>query len=142
MDLKDYRAAEFDGLVMPGGLGVAQNLSSFALEGPECTVNEDVVRAVQETAALQKPIGALCIAPAIVARILPDITVTIGQDEGTAAAIVRMGGRHEKTGHGEIIVDRVHRVVTTPCYMLNARVDQIGAGAEKLVLAMLDMARE
>jgi enhancing lycopene biosynthesis protein 2 len=140
--LKEYRAEEFDGLVMPGGLGVAKNLSTFAFDGPDCSVNEDVVRAVKETAALKKPIGALCISPAIVARILPDITVTIGQDEGTAAAIVRMGGRHEKTGHGEITVDREHRVVTTPCYMLDARVDQIGAGAESLVRAMLDMVRE
>lgn len=141
-DLKEYRAEEFDGLVMPGGLGVAKNLSSFALDGPDCSVNEDVVRAVKGTAALKKPIGALCISPAIVAKILPDITVTIGQDEGTATAIVRMGGRHEKTGHGEITVDRKHRVVTTPCYMLDARVDQIGAGAENLVRAMLDMVRE
>jgi enhancing lycopene biosynthesis protein 2 len=138
-NLKNYKAADYDGLIMPGGLGAAKNLSTFAFDGPDCTVNEDVARALQETAAHKKPIGALCIAPAIVAKILGDITVTIGQDEGTEAALTKMGAVHEKTTHGEIAIDKVHRVVTTPCYMLDARVDQIGEGAENLVMALLEM---
>ena len=139
-DLKTFKAEDYDGLIMPGGLGAAKNLSTFAFEGPDCTVNEDVVRAVKKTASLKKPIGALCIAPAIIAKILGDVIVTIGQDPETAAAITRMGANHQQTTHGEIIVDRQHKVVTTPCYMLNARVDQIGEGAENLVMALLEMA--
>lgn len=139
MDLKAYKVNDFDGLVMPGGLGVAKNLSTFAFEGADCTVNEDVVRAVKETAAQNKPIGALCIAPAIIAKILGDVEVTIGQDPGTEAAIVKMGASHLQTTHGEIVVDRQHKIVTTPCYMLDARVNQIGEGAENLVIALLEM---
>ncbi len=139
-DLKTFKAEDYDGLIMPGGLGAAKNLSTFAFEGPDCTVNEDVVRAVKKTASLKKPIGALCIAPAIIAKILGDVIVTIGQDPETAAAIARMGANHQQTTHGEIIVDRQHKVVTTPCYMLNARVDQIGDGADNLVTAVLEMA--
>jgi len=139
-DLKTYNAADYNGLILPGGLGVAKNLSTFAFDGPDCSVNDDVARAVRETAALKKPIGALCIAPAIVAKILGDVLVTIGQDSGTAAAITRMGARHEQTTHGKIAIDREHRVVTTPCYMLDARVDQIGEGAESLVKAVIEMA--
>ena len=138
-DLKTYKAEDYDGLVMPGGLGAAKNLSTFAFDGPHCVVNEDVGRAVKETAAQNKPIGALCIAPAIIARILGDVTVTIGQDPGTEAAIVKMGATHSQTTHGEIIVDEQHKIVTTPCYMLDARVDQIGEGAENLVKALLEM---
>jgi enhancing lycopene biosynthesis protein 2 len=139
-NLKTFKADDFDGLIIPGGLGVAKNLSTFAFEGPDCTVNEDVVRAVQETAARNKPIGALCIAPAIIAKILGDVVVTIGQDPGTEAAIINMGATHEKTTHGEIVIDKDNKVVTTPCYMLDAKVDQIGEGAEKLVMAVLEMA--
>jgi enhancing lycopene biosynthesis protein 2 len=138
-NLKDYEPMDYDGLIMPGGLGVAKNLSTFAFEGPDCSVNEDVIRAVQETAAQKKPIGALCIAPAIVAKILGNITVTIGQDTGTEAALIKMGATHEETTHGEITIDKEHRIVTTPCYMLDARVDQIGTGAENLVRALLEM---
>jgi enhancing lycopene biosynthesis protein 2 len=102
-------------------------------------VNEDLARAVQETAAHKKPIGALCIAPAIVAKVLGNITVTIGQDAGTETALAKMGASHEKTTHGEVTIDRENKVVTTPCYMLDARVDQIGEGAESLVMALLEM---
>jgi enhancing lycopene biosynthesis protein 2 len=56
--------------------------------------------------------------------------------------LTSMGASHEETGHGEIVIDREHKVVSTPCYMLDARVDQIGAGAEKLVLALLALTRE
>jgi enhancing lycopene biosynthesis protein 2 len=126
-NLKDYNA------------GVAKNLSTFAFDGPHCMVNADVERAVRETAAQSKPIGALCIAPAIIAKIMGDVTVTIGQDSGTEEAINMMGASHEKTTHGEIVLDREKKVVTTPCYMLDARVDQIGEGAENLVEAVLEM---
>ena len=139
-NLTDYKAADYDGLIMPGGLGVAKNLSTFAFDGPDCEVNEDVARAVKETAAQKKPIGALCIAPVIVAKILGNVTVTIGQDKSTEAALIRMGAVHEKTSHGEIAIDKQNKVVTTPCYMLDARVDQIGTGAENLVMALLEMA--
>jgi enhancing lycopene biosynthesis protein 2 len=138
-DLKDYQAADYDGLIMPGGLGAAKNLSTFAFDGPHCFVNQDVERAVRDTAGQGKPIGALCIAPAIIAKILGKVEITIGEDAATEAAIVKMGASHAKTTHGEIVVDREKKVVTTPCYMLDARVDQIGAGAENLVAAMLEM---
>ena len=138
-DLKEYDAEDYDGIIMPGGLGAAKNLSTFAFDGPHCFVNQDVERAVRDTAARGKPIGALCIAPAIIAKILGQVEITIGEDAATEAAIAQMGASHTKTTHGEIIVDRKNKVVTTPCYMLDARVDQIGAGSENLVLAMLEM---
>jgi enhancing lycopene biosynthesis protein 2 len=138
-DLAEFNAGDFDALVIPGGLGVAKNLSTFAFDGPHCIVNEEVERAVRDTAAQSKPIGALCIAPAVIAKIMGDVEVTIGQDSGTEAAVQQMGAKHSQTTHGEIIVDREKKVVTTPCYMLDARVDQIGEGAENLVIAVLDM---
>jgi enhancing lycopene biosynthesis protein 2 len=138
-DLREYNAADYDGLVMPGGLGAAKNLSTFAFDGPHCVVNEEVERAVKDTVAQSKPIGALCIAPAVIAKILGEVDITIGEDPATEAAIAKMGARHTKSTHGEIVVDPKRKVVTTPCYMLDARVDQIGTGAENLVKAMLDM---
>ena len=138
-DLQAYKAGDYDALVMPGGLGAAKNLSTFAFDGPHCFVNKEVERAVKETAAQNKPIGALCIAPAIIAKILGDITITIGSDPSTEAAITKMGASHQQTTHGEIVVDRENKIVTTPCYMLDARVDQIGEGADNLVKAVLEM---
>ena len=138
-DLAGFQAAAHDALVLPGGFGAAKNLSSFAFDGADCTVNTDVAKAILSMANLKKPIGALCIAPAALARILPGINVTIGQDRGTAEHLEKMGAHHTATTHGEIIIDREHRVVSTPCYMLDARVDQIGEGADKLIGALLEM---
>ena len=130
-----------DILILPGGLGAAKNLSTYAFDGSQCTIETSVAKAVQSMFKAKKPIGALCIAPVILARLLPEISVTIGQDRHTAEDIGLMGARHEMTTHGEITVDTGNRIVTTPCYMLDARVDQIGEGADRLVAELLGMIR-
>ncbi|MGQ7869422.1 isoprenoid biosynthesis glyoxalase ElbB [Sunxiuqinia sp. sy24] len=136
-DLSTYQANEFDALVFPGGFGAAKNLSTFAFEGPDCKVNSDVEKAVKQTVQAQKPIGAICIAPAIIAKILGDVKVTIGNDSGTADAIERMGGTHTNTTHGEVIFDSKYKVYTTPCYMLDATIEQIADGADNIIQAIL-----
>lgn len=138
-DIKEFSAGEFDGLIFPGGVGAAKNLCSYALDGPDCIVNPDVERAIMEMHTAGKPIGALCIAPVIVAKVLGSVEVTIGSDDTTAMNIEKMGGTHTATGHGEIVIDLANKVVTTPCYMLQARVDQIAEGAENLVKAVFKL---
>lgn len=142
LDLADFQASAHDALVIPGGLGAAKNLSTYAFDGPDCKVNKDVQKAILAMAEQKKPIGALCIAPAILAKLLDQVLVTIGQDPGTAANIEAMGARHTTTLHGEIAVDKERKVVTTPCYMLDSRVDQIGEGADRLVQEVLRLTTE
>jgi enhancing lycopene biosynthesis protein 2 len=137
--LAEFDPAGYDAIVFPGGFGVAKNLCSFAFDGPECQVNEDVARAIREMHRAGKPIGALCIAPVLVARILGEAVVTIGDDAGTAGAVETMGSRHVMATHGEVVVDEVNRVVTTPCYMLDANIGQIAEGAGKCIKTILSM---
>jgi enhancing lycopene biosynthesis protein 2 len=139
-DLREFDPGAFDALILPGGVGAAKNLCTYAISGPDCTVNPDLVKALRAMHEAGKPIGALCIAPVILARVLGTVEITAGHDETTAENITRMGGRHVDTGHGEIAVDRKNKIVTTPCYMLDSRVDQIAEGAENLVRAILGMA--
>jgi enhancing lycopene biosynthesis protein 2 len=138
-DLAQFDAAAFDGIVIPGGFGAAKNLCTYAFDGPDCSVNPDVARAIQAMRQAGKPIGALCIAPVIVAKVLGKVTVTAGQDADTAANIGAMGGSHAPTWQSEVVVDQASKVVTTPCYMLDSRVDQIGEGADQLIQAMLKL---
>lgn len=137
--LSEFSGKDFDALVFPGGFGAAKNLSTFAFDGADCSINADVENAIKEMIGLGKPVGALCIAPVILAKILGDVELTIGQDRGTAEAVQKMGATHTETGHGEVVVDEKHKVVTTPCYMLDATLDQIGEGAENLVDALLKL---
>ncbi len=136
-DLALFDAAAVDALVIPGGVGAAKNLCTYAFDGPQCTVNKDVEQAVKAMHQAGKPLGALCIAPVLLAKVLGDISLTIGQDEDTAAQIREMGATHAPTGIGEIAVDQENKIVSTPCYMLDSRVDQIADGADSLVQALL-----
>ena len=142
IDLAEFNASNHHALIIPGGLGAAKNLSSYAFDGAECQVNQDVEKAILAMAEQKKPIGALCIAPAILAKVLGQVELTIGQDPATAANIEAMGAHHTSTMQAEITVDRERKVVTTPCYMLGARVDQIGEGADRLVQEVLGLTLE
>ncbi|MGB0747423.1 MAG: isoprenoid biosynthesis glyoxalase ElbB [Magnetospiraceae bacterium] len=137
--LADFNAADYDAIIFPGGFGAAKNLCTFAFDGADCTVNDDVAQAVAAMVAAGKPIGALCIAPALMAKVMAGATLTIGQDEGTAQAIESMGAKHQKTTHAEVVVDPARKLVTSPCYMLDATISQIAEGADNAVRAVLGL---
>ena len=135
--LDQFNADEFDAIAFPGGFGAAKNLSTFAFDGAECTVNADVERAIKDMAAAGKPIAALCIAPVVIARILDGADLTVGQDEGVAAALEAMGAHHTPTGHVGVVIDPKYKLVTAPCYMLESTVTQIADGANAAIEALL-----
>lgn len=136
--LTEYNEEDFDALIMPGGFGAAKNLCDFAVKGPDCTVDKDVARAIKDTVAAKKPLGAICISPALVANVLEGVELTIGQDADTIKGLEAMGARHKKTSHGEVVVDEKYNVFSTPCYMLDANILQIWEGADNIVKAMLE----
>lgn len=137
-DLKAYKAEDFDGLMIPGGFGAAKNLFTYAIDGVNAKVNPDVERAILETYRLKKPIGALCIAPVLLAKVLGNITVTVGTDSQTIADVEKMGAHHINTQETEVISDRQNMIFTTPCYMLPATVSDIADSAENLIQAILE----
>ena len=137
--LSDYNQKDFDALMFPGGFGVAKNLSTFAFDGSSCIVNEEVEKVIKETNRAGKPIGALCISPVVIAKVFDGAEVTIGNDAGTIQALEEMGAKHRFTTHVEVVVDNKYKVVTTPCYMLDATIDQIATGAENVVKVVLEM---
>jgi enhancing lycopene biosynthesis protein 2 len=141
-DLKDVKAADLDGLTIPGGFGAAKNLSDFAFKGQDATVLPDVQRLLSEMVAARKPVGAICIAPATLTRALSDKKpeVTIGSDAGTAAAIEAMGGKHKTCTVDMIHVDEANRIVSTPAYMLGPSIKNVAEGIEKLVAKVLELA--
>jgi enhancing lycopene biosynthesis protein 2 len=137
--LTEYRVADFDALIFPGGFGVAKNLCTYAVDGTDCHVDRVVEAAIRDTHSAGKPIGALCISPVLITRVLGDVTVTIGNDTSTAKDIAAMGGRHEIRRHGEVSVDRKNRIVTAPAYMLNATITEIARDAEEMIKAIREM---
>jgi enhancing lycopene biosynthesis protein 2 len=142
-DISTLSANDFDALILPGGFGAAKNLCDFAVNGPDCTVNSDVERLVNETVAAKKPFAALCIAPAVIAKILgnntPSPQLTIGNDTATAQAIEQMGAQHINCPVSEIVIDEELNFVSTPAYMLAGSIGEAAEGIEKTVRALLNL---
>jgi len=112
-------ASGFDALLVPGGFGAAKNLSDFAFKGDAMTVQEDFLRFARAFHQAGKPIGLICIAPAMAAAICgKGVQCTIGNDAETAAAITAMGAEHILCPVEKTVVDREQKLVTTPAYML------------------------
>ena len=141
-NLKQVGASDLDALILPGGFGAAKNLSDFAFKGAEGRVQTDVARLLREMAASDKPIGAICIAPAAVTLALADRRpqVTIGSDVATGRAIEAAGGVHQDRPVEDICVDAANKLVTTPAYMLGPGIKDIARGIEKLVAKVMEMA--
>lgn len=142
VDVKDVTEADFDALILPGGFGAAKNLCDFAVNGPDCTVNADVARLLKATVAAKKPLAAVCIAPALLAKVLGNDlapSLTIGTDAGTAEALQKMGASHIECPVREAVVDREHKIVTSPAYMLAGRISEAADGIEETVRVLLSM---
>ena len=139
-DIAGVTSENLDALIFPGGFGVAKNLSDYAMAGMECSINPDVLRLSREVHNDGKPIGVICIAPAIMAKILAgDTELTIGFDEQTASDIDAMGAKHVLCPVDEIVVDKEKKVVSTPAYMEAQSIKQAASGIEKLVAEILNM---
>lgn len=145
LDLAKARVQDFDALVMPGGYGVAKNHCSFAFKGADAEIRPDVAAFVRGFFDAKKPVGAICIAPALVALALHGRTsaeLTLGNDAGCAAAMIKLGQRHRDTPNArEIVVDEASQLITTPAYMFDdARLSDVFVGIERCVAEVLKRA--
>lgn len=139
-DLAKIDVNNFDAIIVPGGFGAAKNLSDFALNGANARVQEDVVSAVQSFKNAEKPIGLICIAPAMAPLLLGEgVVCTIGSDKGAADAITAMGGTHQTCAVDDIVIDNINKLVTTPAYMLAENISQTASGIRKLVKQVISM---
>ena len=144
-DMAEVTGGDLDALIIPGGFGVAKNLSDYAMSGAECSINPDVYRLVSEMVLLKKPIGAICIAPAMMAKILAEqnqsATMTIGKDKSTAKDIQAMGSTHKECPVEEMVIDEENNIVTTPAYMDAKNISEAAEGIEKLVKQIILMVK-
>jgi enhancing lycopene biosynthesis protein 2 len=132
--LSQCRAADFAVLAVPGGYGVAKNLSDFASAGTNVTLNPEFLRVCSEFKQQQKPAAYLCIAPALLPKIYgAGVKLTIGNDESTLQAITEMGGIHQVATVSDVVFDEKHRVLTTPAYMLATNLVEAKSGIDNLI---------
>jgi enhancing lycopene biosynthesis protein 2 len=136
--------AAVDAVLLPGGFGAAKNLCDFAVKGADCTVVPEVAAFLRAVHDAGKPIGAMCIAPVILAKVFgPDLSprLTIGNDPTTAAAVNALGAEHVDCAPDQTVVDEANRIVTTPAYMLAGDIGQVFDGAADFVPRLLALCK-
>ncbi len=142
-DMAEVHASDVDALIFPGGFGVVKNLCDYAMAGTDCSVNPDVKRLATDVHKARKPIGIICIAPAMFAKIMQGagdtVELTIGTDEQTSSDINSMGSNHVSCPVEDIVIDKKNKIVSTPAYMLAQRISEAAEGIEKLVKEVLAM---
>lgn len=146
--LGDFNAAAFDALVIPGGFGAAKNLTQWAFHGPEGKIHPEVAAAIQAMVKAQKPICGLCMGPTVIAKALennvPGTHVTVGATAqkspydiaAISQGIQATGAVAEMKTIEEICIDEKHKIVTAPCYMMEADIVQVYNNIDQAIKAM------
>jgi enhancing lycopene biosynthesis protein 2 len=149
-EISKVNVDELDALVMPGGFGVAKNFTKWAFEGPNGAILESVKNLIQAFYKAKKPIGAVCMSPTTVAKALEgmaNVQLTIGNTiEKSPYDIKAISEGINATGNvavmasvNDVFVDTANKIVTSPCYMMEATISQIYAGAEKTIEKLKEM---
>lgn len=151
VEISSISPADIDGLIIPGGFGSAKNFSKWAFSGPEGEINPKVKLLLVNLINVGKPIAALCVSPVIVAKALEGSSIhanlTIGSTldaspydiESFAAGLQSTGSTTEmKTVH-EILVDQKNKIVTAPCYMMEASILDVRKNIRNAVEALRDL---
>ena len=137
--MAEFDPKDYDAIVLPGGFGAAKNLCTFAFKGVEAQVQSDLKAFLVRAFELRKPIGAMCIAPVILALIANELKIksklrlTIGTDAEVGKAIGVLGCENVLCSVDEICKDEKNLVVTTPAYMLGSNIAEVGTGIEKFI---------
>jgi len=143
VDLATVGPQDLQGLILPGGFGVAKNFCDFALQGAQAQIHPLVRDFIQKVYLYNAPIGAIGMAPALLALLFGKdaVELTIGNDTKSAEEIAATGAQHKRTGVSEIYVDTDRKIVSTAGYMFaQAPLQHIYRGIEKLVHKVVEMA--
>lgn len=150
-DLKEYKAAEFDALVIPGGFGVAKNLSKWAFEGPKGAIEDSVKNAILQTLENKKAIVALCMGPTAVAKALEGqskkVELSVGTDQqaspydikAISEGINQTGAVSVMKKKNEIAIDKTNRIISAPCYMMENDIVGVNENIEQAIKALFQL---
>ena len=140
--LSSINLNDFDCILLPGGLGAITNWCDFQTQGITCTVNETISKVLEQAYEQKKVIGAMCIAPMLLAKVLGSygITITIGDDPKLEEIIHKMGAKSQKSDALSAVKDEKNLIATTPAYMLATSIKEVAIGAKSLVSSMIELA--
>lgn len=150
-NIRDVTPADLDGLVIPGGFGSAKNFTNWAFEGPDGIILPEVKLLLVNLVNIGKPIAALCVSPVVLAKALEDAALktimTIGTNaeaspydiNGFASGLEQTGVETVMKSICEIQVDTENKIITAPCYMMEADLLAVRKNIRSAVEALRDL---
>ncbi len=152
VEVKNISPADIDALVIPGGFGSAKNFSKWAFLGPEGEIDAEIKLLIVNMVNVGKPVCALCVSPVVVAKALEgsgiSANMTLGSDQesspydiaGFNGGIEAVGAKAEMKTIKEILVDETNKIVTAPCYMMDANILEIRNNVKQAIEATISLA--
>ena len=150
-NLKDLKINDYDFLLVPGGFGVAKNLSTWAYDDINCTINNSVKTIINNFNKSKKPIISLCISTVIIAMVLAkkvkNLTLTIGSENEASdydilkiqSQLSTLNVKVKSCTKSEVCVDKQNRIISAPCYMMIASVDEVYDNINQAILKLKEM---
>jgi enhancing lycopene biosynthesis protein 2 len=151
-DIADVKAEDLDGLVMPGGFGTAKNITKWAFEGPNGPILDSVKNLIIDLVRQGKPIAGLCMSPTTIAKALEGTEYHAHLSVGTpaeaspydiaaiSAGMESIGQVVEMTSVRDIVVDKDLKIITAPCYMMEASIVEVRENIKQAVEMLISLA--
>tara|TARA_B100000945_G_C20396041_1_gene604860 strand:- start:135 stop:815 length:681 start_codon:yes stop_codon:yes gene_type:complete len=149
LDCLDFN--NLSALVIPGGFGVAKNLSDWAINNTNCQVNKEVKDLILHCIESKKPIVSLCISPVLIAKCLEGTkyqpSLSIGCTQAASDYDINQLNNSLKTlgadmidvSKKEIMHDSNLNIITAPCYMLDSSINEIYIAINKAILKLKEL---
>ena len=143
-DIKDVSVSDIDALVIPGGMGSILTLSDIMSKGKDCTINPEVERLIKETYESGKPIGSMCAASLIVAKVLGNgIKITIGKNNDYFGPMIKeFGAVHVESTGDKIVIDKTNKIITTPAFMAGPSNSVMYKGISRMIKEVVKLAKK
>jgi enhancing lycopene biosynthesis protein 2 len=150
--LDDVKAEDLDALFIPGGFGAAKNINQWALKGPEGAINTQVKQLILNMIDAKKPVAGVCMGPTVIAKALEgsgiQAELTPGTTEekspydikGIADGMESIGAKSVMKTVREIAVDEKNKIVTAPCYNMEATISEVHKNVKMAVDKLVELA--
>ena len=150
ISLDDVKFEDISSLVIPGGFGVAKNLSSWAFDGYNCKILKEVRDLILHCVSHQKPIVSLCISPVIIAKSLEGSdfkpVISLGSNCSSSDydideihnAVSNLGAKTKNRKINQVCIDENLRIISAPCYMMNGEIKDIFSNIDQAIDKLCD----
>ena len=145
LPLDQFETDGYDLIVVPGGFGAAKNLNQWAIKGADGDIDENVKSALIAMKNEGKVICGLCMGPTVIAQALKgqgdSIKITVGSTiapspydiAGINEGLSSIGAQPQNSSIEEVTIDKVNKIVTAPCYMMDASIKEVRSNITKAI---------